>query len=204
MKKILFVLLCFVSLSQADEYNVTVKGNSAGKAKLDMVVGDKNYAVNLTLHPNIMAKMFGIADMRDSSKGIVKNGHYYPKTYRRQTLKGNSLFAVDFLGKQAKQTHKGKTRTVNIDPKGQDPLTQIAQIQYDLRHNKLASRYHLITEKKQRLYLANLQNVSGGKLVVLKQSPQPKRIIRLWFNRQGKLLRMQKEKRGKIDFDMSK
>lgn len=204
MKKILLLLFFGVSLLHAAEYKVKVKGHHAGKAKLEITTTKEAYSVELTLFPNMMAKMFGIGDMRDTSKGVIQGEHLYPKTYRRNTLKGKSLFAVDFLKNQAKQTNKGKTTTITINPKGQDPLAQIAQIQSDLRLNKVASQYFLITEKSQRLYLAKTQKTKNGKLVILTQSPEANRIIRLWFDTQGELLRMQKEKRGKIQFDMNK
>lgn len=204
MKKILLLLFFSVSLLHAGEYKVKVKGHHAGKAKLEITTTQKAYSVELTLYPSMMAKMFGIDDMRDTSKGIIQGGHFYPKTYRRNTLKGNSLFAVDFLKNQAKQTNKGKTTTITVNPKGQDPLAQIAQIQSDLQGNNVGLNYYLITEKSQRLYLAKTQKTKDGNLVILSESPKANRIIRLWFSRDGVLQRMQKEKRGKIQFDMTK
>ncbi len=204
MKKILLLSVCALSLLQAAEYKVKVKGTKAGKAELNFVVTDNAYSADLTLYPNMLAKMFGITDMRDSSKGVIQNGHYYPKTYRRNTLKGEKLFAVDFLGNQAKKTNKGKTATMNTNPLGQDPLTQVAQIKSDILNNQLANEYHLITEKSERAFVATQETTTDNLLLVtLTQSPTGKRIIRLWFDQQGELLRMQKEKNGKIDFDMT-
>lgn len=204
MKKILLmVALCF-SLSQAAEYKVVVKGHSAGKAKLSMVTTGNSYQVSLTLFPNVMAKMFGIDDMRDSSTGSVVNGHYTPKSYRRVTLDGKQLFSVDFTQGRAKKNNEGKISTVEVSPQGQDPLAQMAQIQHDLKKGSLAKQYHLITEKTQRLFTASSESLKSGQLVVLKQSPSGDRTLRLWFDKSYNLTRMQKEKRGKIDFDMTK
>ncbi|MBS9781549.1 MAG: DUF3108 domain-containing protein [Gammaproteobacteria bacterium] len=205
MKKIIIWLsVCVMFFSQATEYKVKVKGTNAGKAVLNIATTDTTYTADLTLHPNMLAKMFGITDMTDSSKGVLKQGHFYPKTYRRVTTKGKTLFAVDFLGSQAKKTHKGKTETVKTNPLGQDPLAQITQIQADILRNQLASKYHLITEKSERVYSATMTQTDSEIQVTLTQTPDPKRILRLWFNKKGELLRMQKEKRGKIDFDMYK
>ncbi len=204
MKKILLLSMCAISLLQAAEYSVKVKGTNAGKAELNFVVGENSYSADLTSHPNMLAKMFGITDMRDSSKGVIQNGHYYPKTYRRHTLKGKKLFAVDFLGGQAKKTNKGKTATMKTNPLGQDPLTQLAQIKNDILQGQLASEYHLITEKSERAFVATQEATKNNHLLItLTQTPTGKRIIRLWFDQQGELLRMQKEKNGKIDFDMT-
>ncbi len=204
MKKILLLSVCAISLLQAAEYKVKVKGTKAGKAALNFVVTDNAYSADLTLYPNMLAKMFGITDMRDSSKGVIQNGHYYPKTYRRNTLKGKKLFAVDFLGSQAKKTNKGKTATMKTNPLGQDPLTQLVQIKNDILHSQLANKYYLITEKSERAFVATQQTTQNNNLLItLTQTPTGKRIIRLWFNSQGELLRMQKEKNGKIDFDMT-
>ncbi len=204
MKKELLLLVCVLSLLQAAEYKVKVKGTSAGKAELNLITSSNTYSADLTLHPNALAKMFGITDMKDSSQGIVENGYYYPKSYRRNTLKGESLFAVDFLGNQARKTRKGKTTTVKTNPLGQDPLAQISQIRADILRNQLADKYHLITEKSERTYSATMSQTENEIQVTLTQTPSAKRILRLWFDKKGELLRMQKEKRGKIDFDMYK
>ncbi len=204
MKKILLLSVLLFSVSQAAQYKVKVKGTDAGKAELNIIVKGNTYSTALTLYPNMLAKMFGITNMKDASRGVIQQGHFQPKKYQRKTLKGKLLFVVSFLGKQAKKTYKGKTTTVNIHTLGQDPLTQIAQIQFDLKQHTLADRYHLITEKSARTYTVNRKNVNNGTLVTLTETPSAKRVLRLWFSGNGELLRMQKEKRGKIDFDMSR
>lgn len=204
MKRVLLFLLCCFTLLQAAEYRVVVKGHNAGDAKLSMTENKNTYRVSLTLLPNGLAKLLGISDMEDVSKGYIQAGHYFPQTYQRHTLKGKHLFSVDFSGSQAKQNHKGQTKKVTVNPKGQDPLAQIAQIRHDLQHNQMSLQYYLITEKSQQLYHASMQTTATGRKVILTQSPKPDRIVRLWFDKDWQLQRMQKEKRGKIDFDMNR
>ncbi len=199
--KLLAFLLC-ISTLQAAEYKVSIKGHSAGTAKLLMATEQDRYEVSLTLFPNAVVRMFGIKGMSDVSRGSLVDGHYFPRSYRRTDTSGKLLFSVDFDNDVAKKKNKGKVSVVGINPNGQDPLTQIAQITHDLQKGALAPEYHLITEKTQRVFTAKLTHSDGKKLVVLTQKPKSDRIIKLWFDGDLHLYRMQKRKRGKMDFDM--
>ncbi len=203
MKKIL-LLLFFLSSLQAAEYKIAVQGHSVGKATFDINITENSYQVNYNLFPNILANILGYEDMENISQGSIKDGHYYPKIYKLDTTEGKSLFSVVFSNNTAEKTNKGKTNTVEISPIAQDPLSQIAQISADLEDNKLALMYHLVTENSNYVYSAKSENVASGILVTLVEFPKADYTIRLWFDSEERLLRMQKEKRGKIDFDMIK
>ncbi|MGY0399388.1 MAG: hypothetical protein ACWIPH_05530 [Ostreibacterium sp.] len=202
--KIFLFFLGLVSLPlYAVNYKVSIKGVSAGSCTFTIHSDTTSYQVDLLLYPSLLAKMFGIDDMKDISNGVIKNNHFYPKSYSRVSLKGNkTLFTVEFLGEQAKFLLKGKSITKDINLMGQDPLTQIAQIQFDLRQSALASKYYLVTEDTQRVYAAVLQKTANGDKVILTQILNADRIITLWFDNEIELQRMQKQKRKKIDFDM--
>ncbi|MBS9778213.1 MAG: hypothetical protein KGV50_05555 [Gammaproteobacteria bacterium] len=202
MRKIFFILFLFVFSSHATEYKVTVKGHSAGSARLLISTTQENYKVSLVLLPSMLAKMFGIDNMEDSSSGTIMKGHFYPSLYCRATLDGKKMFSVSFDKGVAKKNIEGKFSEVDINTLGQDPLTQIAQIQYDLTKGVLAERYILITEKTQRTFVTKRIISDTENMVVLTQTPKSDRIIQLWFDDKYSLNRMQKIKRGKIDFDM--
>lgn len=203
MKKYILLLIFLGSASFAQQFSVKVKGQSAGRAELVLNVGKTDYTASLTLYPNMMAKMFGIDDMRDISQGTVRKKHFYPKHYTRKTLDGKSLFSVSFSPKLAKIVNEGKNNQLAINALGQDPLAQIAQIRYNLVHQiALPKTYYLITEKSQQQYGASSQKTESGTQVTLTQKPNGTRVLKLWFDKKNNLQRMQKLKRGKTDFDM--
>lgn len=184
------------------DYTVSVKGKKAGKATLSITRQQQHYQVDLTLYPNVLAKLFGIDDMRETAVGSITEEHFYPGSYKRQTLDGKTLMAVSINGEQASLDKQGEQESFTISSQSQDPLTQIAQIQHDLQRGKLASKYTLLTEKTLRDYTAKEQVSDADRLVILTQQPRGERVLRLWFDKQGLLRRMQKNKRGKTDFDM--
>ncbi len=206
MKRIVLFIFCLwanYSFSQDTlSYQVSVKGHRAGEATLAITAEADAYQVVLTLYPNAVAKLLGIDDMREMAVGHINERHYYPKRYDRKTLNGEQLLSVDFYGKQAHIEKDGHSSKLPISLDGQDPLTQIAQIQYDLLHGKLAKFYTLVTEKKLRKYQADLSNKKQWRVVTLTQQPKGERVLKLWFDKHGLLQRMQKNKRGKKDFDM--
>lgn len=203
MKKIIFVLAFFVTVLSAHDYRVAVKGQQAGKASLTINVDHDQYHVNLALFPSGLAKLF-LSDMVDSSRGVIQQGHFYPRRYERQEKKGQVLFSVDFNNTQATLMNKGKTQTLTVKSMGQDPLTQIVQIANDIKHKRLANQYDLITEKSQQQYRAESKPTNKGYHIVLTQQPNSDRIIHLWFDSAQVLTRMHKIKRGKSQFDMRK
>lgn len=205
MKRIIGLLFFVHSAFAAQhEYNVVIKGQQAGRAELEINTSDAGYHVDLTLYPNLLARMLGVENMKESSAGTLKQGHFYPKHYQRITLKGKQLFSVDFDKTKAIMVTDEGTKSVFIDMKGQDPLAQIAQIQYDLQHQGVGLTYHLITEKSQHRYSAKTIKNAEGYRVVLTQQPEANRIIRLWFDNHYELSRLQRKKRGKVQFDIKR
>ncbi len=206
MKRIVLFIFCLwahYSFSQDTlSYQVSVKGHRAGEATLAITAEANAYQVVLTLYPNAMAKLLGIDDMREMAVGHINEGHYYPKRYDRKTLDDEQLLSVDFDGKQAYIEKYGHSSKLPISLDSQDPLTQIAQIQYDLLHGQLAKSYALLTDKTLRKYQTDLSEKKQWRVVTLTQIPKGERVLKLWFDKQGLLQRMQKNKRGKKDFDM--
>lgn len=201
MKKIILASVLFSVMTGqlfAQQYEVTVKGQRAGKAELQMDVSDNSYHVELAVYPNGLAKLFGIDDMIDSASGTLKKGHYYPKAYGRKEVEGKQLLSVDFSSNQVNTTGKDGAKQFTIETMAQDPLTQILQIQTDLKNQQLASHYFLVTENNQQRYDAT----KTSDKVVLKQQGKGTRMISLWFDKDYQLTRMQKQKRGKVQFDM--
>lgn len=203
MKWLLTILLIITKVAWSANYTVKVKGQSAGRATLAITLtDDQRYQVNLSLYPIALAKLFGINDMVETARGQFKAGHYYPDTYQRKKANGELLLKVVFLDKQVSSVgEKGKHR-FTIDVKGQDPLTQLAQIQYDLSHQQLAEQYGLVTEKQQRDYWVKQHKTEQGYQIVLREKLTGDRVITLWFDKQFQLQRMEKTKRGQRDFDM--
>ncbi|PID66076.1 MAG: hypothetical protein CR975_04750 [Gammaproteobacteria bacterium] len=196
----LFCLLLQQALA-ANTYQVTVKGQKAGRAVLSIQQDDSTYQVKLSLFPVLLAKMFGIDDMTETAKGVVRNGHLYPQHYQRLDKKDQPLLSVKFGGQQAHidSAEDGK-KTLPIHKKGQDPLSQMAQIAYDLKHDTLQDSYYLVTENSQQRYAAKKQ----GQKVTLTQQPSKKRQLILWFDAQYQLIKMQKNKKDKVHFLMEK
>lgn len=208
MKKYVKALLLLISTClniqisfAATTYNVTVKGQKAGRAVLSINQLDKDYQVKLSLYPVLLAKMFGIGDMTESASGVVRKGHLYPKIYLRTDKKGEKLLSVDFANDIARiDSKKDGQKTLSIDTLGQDPLSQMAQIRFDLQNNVVKSTYYLVTDNSQQRYRA----VQEGKKVTLTQHPSKSRQLVLWFNDAYELIKMQKNKKGKIQFFMNK
>ncbi|PIE45396.1 MAG: hypothetical protein CSA45_03405 [Gammaproteobacteria bacterium] len=204
MRNLLIALLLMSTtmLSYGERYKVMVKGQRAGKAELVFEESNGVYQTSLTLYPNLLAKAFGVKEMREYAEGKIKGGHYYPNHYSRKTLKGKTLLSVAFQGHQVTANRKGKRRQFAINPMGQDPLTQLAQIKRDLAHQAVVSKtYHLVTEKSQRHYSATVKTLDDGYQIHVRQK-NGNRAIQLSFNKQGVLLRMTKMKKGKKVFDM--
>lgn len=203
MKKLLLTALSILAfqIAYADNYAVTVKGQKAGRAELNINVNDDSYNVKLGLYPVMLAKLLGIDDMIETAKGSIRQGQFYPTNYRSTDKKGKTLLNVNFAGTTAKVTSEEKGRkTLTIDKKGQDPLSQIAQIQHDLEKGAIQKDYYLVTDDNQRRYSA----VATGKKVTLTEQPSKRRQLILWFDDQLTLVKMQKNKAGKVDFLMKR
>lgn len=204
--KSFFSLLCGIVFSMqlavaATTYQVTVKGQKAGRAVLSMTEVGSDYQVKLALFPVMLAKMFGIDDMTEVAKGVIRKGRLYPQSYQRLDKKGKPLLAVKFNDKQAHVDSKedGK-KTLNIDALGQDPLSQMAQIRLDLKNGSIQPDYYLVTDNSQQRYTAT----QSGKKVTLTQQPSKNRQLILWFDASYDLVKMQKNKKGKVQFFMEK
>lgn len=200
----LWVLSVFLSTQIAvasNQYEVTVKGQKAGQAVLSISQNDQDYQVKLALFPVLLAKMFGINDMTETAKGVVRKGHLYPQSYRRLDKKGNSLLTVKFAKQQANiNSRKDGEKSLEIATLGQDPLSQMAQIRLDLKNGAVKSTYYLVTDSAQQSYSA----VQQGKKVTLTQQPSKNRQLILWFDEAYELVKMQKNKKGRVQFLMEK
>lgn len=193
--------LGFSLLAGAQDYDVSVRGMSAGKANLTMTSDGKSYQTTLKLFPNLIAKMAGVGNWVDSSQGKIVKGHFQPVHYQR-TDGNQRLLSVKFMGKKAQVNNEDGKKTLRIHRLGQDPMSQIAQIQYDLKKGKRLADYYLVTDKNQRLYHSQLLKKGQNTQVSLIQEKGGERTITLWFDNHQQLLRMKKTKRGKTDFDM--
>lgn len=201
----LFLITLFISNANADSYSVKIKGISAGTAVFTSEQKGGVYSVKLALYPNFLARL-KIGDLVESSTGTFKNGHFYPTHYRRTDENGNTLLGVKFVNTMVDVQKEGKfARKFGIEKKGQDPLSQIVQIQHDLKNAKLAQNYYLVTDKSQKKYAAQLSRDKQGVLVTLTEQPSQYRQIKLWFSNDFSLIKMQKNKNknGKIKEDFS-
>ncbi len=204
MKKILLAVgLCFTLFVSAKDYHVTVKGINAGKASFTIQQDGQNYQTTLKLYPNLIASLAGVGNWVDSSKGKVVNGHFQPSFYQRQDG-GKTLLSVKFAGKKVKVSNEDGNGSIKINALAQDPMSQIAQIQSDLKRNKLSKIYYLVTDKNQRLFTSKLVKTKNSNKVILTQAKGGKRKLVLWFDHNFQMTRMKKLKRGKVDFDMIK
>lgn len=195
--------LC-LNTTWAASYSVKVKGIPAGRAELTVTQDEQHYAVKLGLYPVALAKGFGIDDMLESAEGKIRNGHYHPNAYQRQEIDGKTLLNVVFSDNHVQVKNKKGDRQFAVHPRGQDPLSQMLQIQRDLAAQSLADSYYLVTDSNQRQYVAKLQPTSDGYHVKLTEKNNADRVLNLWFDSQFELQRMEKRKRGKSDFDMRK
>lgn len=197
---LLSLLLTVSGWSFAQSYAITYKGISAGKAKLSISSQANRYRVELALFPAALAKLSGIDDMVESAEGAIKAGHFYPKSYRRIDNDGNLLLTVTFNGKSAKIQEGEASKTLAIAALGQDPLSQMAQIQHDLQAGTISAQYILVTERNQKVYKA----VREGNVVTLTEHPSKNRRLKLWFSDDYQLDKMQKIKKGKVQFAMER
>lgn len=199
----LVVGLCFLMQTMAQDYDVSVRGMGAGKAKLNITSDGTSYQAILKLYPNLLASLAGVGNWVDSSKGKIIQGHFQPSVYQRTDGK-KRLLSVKFVGEQAQVNNDDGSKTLSISSIGQDPMSQIAQIQYDLKADQLSPSYYLVTDNNQRLYYSRLVKTGGTTQVILSQEKGGDRTIILWFDANLQLIRMKKTKRGKVDFDMTK
>lgn len=202
MKYLLIVVTLWMNASMAASYSVKVKGRTAGKAALSFSENQSKYTVKLALYPIALAKMFGIDDMIESASGSIHQGHYRPEVYLRKEIDGKTLLKVVFSGRQVDINNKKGKRQFTIHALGQDPLTQILQIKYDLSRQALADSYYLVTDSNQRQYKVKQQQNAKGYHVTLTEHPAGDRVLNLWFDKYFSLQRMEKRKRGKSDFDI--
>ncbi len=186
-------------------YKVTVRGVSAGKAKLKIDLSDKNYTVKLKLKPNLMAKALGAPNLTEKVTGIIsskKNRNtLIPKDYSR--VDGSKLiFSAKFTKKNIHVVDKKKKRSSNVKNKLgiQDPLTQIIQVQQDLLMSNIAKKYEIVTGKSTTVYNAKKKKLKNGYLVTLTQAVSAKRVVKLKFNNAFELVKVTKIRKGRVDF----
>ncbi|MPV85155.1 hypothetical protein [Ostreibacterium oceani] len=211
-KKYCFVLplLLLSAWAQAQQYDVTVKGVNAGKAALQYEINASTYAVSLALYPSGVAKLFGVDDMQEKAAGVIKANQFYPESYGRYPLSsggdttGEPLLSVAFIDDMLEVREADGYERLPLMQSGQDPLTQILQIQQDIAKGQLRSEYILVTDTNQRTYVATLDQQANTNQVQLTQAAGGERVIKLWFDVNNTLLKMQKIKRGKIDFEIIK
>lgn len=178
-------------------YQVSVKGRHAGEAIWQVTQTEDRYEITLELHPIALAKILGIDDMTEKTSGTHSKGYYQPQYYQRVDMKGKSLLDVRFMPSQIQVKDKKGERQVQIPKAGQDPLTEMLQLQSDYRANRLQPVYHLVTESSVRAYHA----VQKGQQIQLTTEDKKRQLI-LWFDKNGAIKRMQKIKNGNIEFDM--
>jgi len=199
--KTFFIILLFIACLPSNAlaknlYTVTVKGQHAGDADFIIEESQDHFQIVLNVFPVMLVKLFGIEEMMESAKGIIKSGHYYPAVYQRITLNGKKLLTVNFSKDQAIITHQGQTIRKNIPALSQDRLTQIAQIRYDLKHQRVKTSYLLLTEKSLHRYHASVD----GHRVTLRQANNSGRSITIWFDYNYYLEKMEKRKHDKLQF----
>lgn len=191
-------LLLLTAWGQAREYTVSVRGISAGKANLSIQQTGGAYQAQLTLYPNMVAKMFDINDMREVAVGKIIEGKLVPSSYKREELSGKVLLSVEFFDKQVKVDEQGEKRNFRIEKFAQDPLSQIIQIQHDLKAGKVAWGYYTVTDKAQ--YYSDARQ--KGRQINLTQTNKSGDMVSLWFDEGYELTRMLKRSEGKVVFDM--
>lgn len=196
---LIFALL-LVTASHADSYDVIIKGQRAGRADLAIHHQAEYYQIDLALYPVALAKLFGIDDMFETVTGEIRAGHFYPQNYRRVNDTGHTLLNVSFVNEIAQVTEKNKRKQLKISALGQDPLSQIAQIQQDLQQNRLQPTYDLISKNKQHRYQAKLR----GKQVILTEQPSGRYQIHLWFDETFALTKLEKHKGSNLQFSVHK
>lgn len=192
------VLLLLSAVAQAREYSVSVKGISAGKATLSIQQTEETYKVQLTLYPNMMAKMFDIDDMREVSEGTIIDGHAFPNHYKREELSGKQLLSVAFLNDKVNINKEGEKKHFSIEKMAQDPLSQVVQIQRDLKAGRVAWGYYTVTDRAQYYSIAKQK----GRQIDLIRQKKKGSVVSLWFDKNYELTRMRKTSGGKVSFDM--
>ncbi len=161
---------------------------------------DGHYSVELSIVPDNFLLKLTVGDLVDKVSGQFKGGHFYPESYQRKT-DGEVTLNVDFIDNIAYVFDSKGKRQFPVSQLGQDPLSQIAQVQFDMGNRRLQPSYYLVTNKNQRRYDA----IREGDKVVLSEYPSRKRQLTLWFDTYAtRLLKMQKNKGPKKSFFMEK
>lgn len=208
-KKVLWNGFCFLCLWQqsawAETYTASYKGFS-GRAELDIVQDATDYRVTLAIYPDSLLAKLAISSLVDSSQGTINQGHYTPGSYRRVKNGDKPMLSVDFLGDKVSVVDKNGSKEMAISALGQDPLSQIVQIQHDLRLGQLQSAYYLVTNHNERRYDVswNQQSANAGYQVTLTEHPSKHRVLQLWFDETLTLKKMQKVKNGELDLQIDK
>ncbi len=195
--------LLLSSLSWAGSYTAKYHASYKGMS------GDANYTVNeengtyratLSIIPNNLLVKMAVGSLSDNVSGSFADGRFYPSYYQREK-NGQTDLSVTFGNQQVTVSEDGEKKQFSISPFGQDPLSQMAQVQYDMQHGQLQSEYHLVTNSSQRTYSVSRQ----GNRVILTEKPSKYRQLILEFdNNASTLLKMQKHKGGKLKFFMEK
>ncbi len=207
LKKILcstLVTVIMVQSAVAESYSARYKAHYKGvEGEAEYVVNkgsNGHYSAELSIVPDNFLLKMTVGSLVDKVSGQFRNGHFYPENYHRKADDEIAL-SVDFLDDNAYISDDKGNRQFPISQLGQDPLSQIAQIQFDIQNHQLQSSYYLVTNKKQRRYEA--QQV--GNKVILNEYPSRKRQLILWFDSSAStLLKMQKNKGPRRDFVMEK
>ncbi len=207
MKKLILGLLLAATTSIAFSdnhsvsYDASYKGFS-GSATLEFSQNGGHYKAELAMRPGLAWRVI-ISSLVDSVEGSFENGHFKPAHYRRIKNGDSIMLDVAFADDKVTTTNdEGKKRTFSISADGQDPLTQIVQIQYDLKHNQLKPVYHLVTDRNQRNYTATQQ---GSQVTLIEQGTKKPRRFVLSFTSDGDtLIKMEKFKKGKSELTIQK
>lgn len=195
--------------SYSESYSASYKGFS-GRAELSIEENNTNYQVVLAIYPQSLLAKMAISSLVDSSQGNIRQGRYYPQRYRRVKNGDKQMLAVSFADNKATVIDKRGSKAITLSALGQDPLSQIVQIQHDLRLGTLQPAYYLVTNRSERRY--NVVSATGksdkGAMqkyqVTLVEHPSKNRTLHLWFDEALRLTKMQKFKHGELDLQIEK
>ncbi len=207
MKKFILgaLLTLTTSLAFSDSYNASYdasyKGFS-GSATLAFSQEGGHYTAELAMRPGLAWRVV-ISSIVDSVEGTFDNGHFKPTHYRRIKNGKSTMLDVAFAGENVTTIDdEGEKKTFSVSADGQDPLTQIVQIQYDLKHNQLKPVYHLVTDRNQRNYAATQQ---GAEVTLIEQgTKKPRRFVLSFADNGDTLIKMEKFKKGKSELTITK
>lgn len=138
-------------------YKIEVRGVSAGTVRHDAIFTDLTYRVDTVATPSLAARMLGFGVIKETVKGLLKQGVVQPQHYQRN-MDGDAEFRLvyDFKPKrqeiEAQIANNKEVLKYDSGIQPLDVLSLVVQSLIDDKNHKMAGQYSLVSDDKIRTY----------------------------------------------------